>query len=87
MRGRTDNMEMAAVRGAPIEQATRSSTVLRIVLQHLAGGESLKRFLEGDCLLHHLLLGVLGNSKVSTRRLCADPGKNPFQVRYIEFVH
>jgi hypothetical protein len=78
---------MAPVRGAPIEQATCSSTVFRVILQHLAAGDSFKHFFEGDYLLHHLLLGVLGNSKDSTRRLCADPGKNPFLVRHIEFVH
>ena len=80
-------MKMAAGGCAPIEQTTRPAAVLGIVLQYLSRTDSLKHLIKRDSFLRHLLLRVLGDSKVPTCRLVSDPGKNRIQFGHIEFAH
>lgn len=72
--------------GKTVKQTTSSSTMLGIVFQDLACGNSFKNLIKCDALLNHFLLGVLCDAKVLHISLSAYPFLHSLQVSDISFI-
>lgn len=80
-------MKITARCRLPVQEAARSATMGRILLEEAGVAENLKKGLDGNILLHHLLMSMLRDAHIVCRCLGPNTINDHTDISRIRFRH